>query len=78
MAQQLRALIALAEDLGSVPNTYMVVRDCLELEFQGSNAIFWTPWALSHVYICIYIHIHTYTHTYTHIHSLLYMKLCEL
>ena len=35
MAQQLRALTVIAEDLGLVPNTHMVAHNCLWLKFQG-------------------------------------------
>lgn len=31
MAEQLRIVAALAEELGSVPNTHMVAHNCLEL-----------------------------------------------
>ena len=34
MAWQLGARVALAEDQGSVLNTYMVAQNCLELQFQ--------------------------------------------
>ena len=36
MAQQLRALAALAEDLGSVPSTHTVVHNHLKLHFWGN------------------------------------------
>jgi hypothetical protein len=41
MAQQLRALPALAEDLGSIPATHRAAHNCLQLQFQGTNTPFW-------------------------------------
>ena len=35
MAQQLRALAALPEDLGSIPSTNVAVCTCLYLQFPG-------------------------------------------
>lgn len=46
MAQLLGALSGLEEDLGSVPSIPMVTHNCLQLQFQGSNALFWPPWEL--------------------------------
>jgi hypothetical protein len=39
MAQQLRALAALAENLGLIASTHMVPHTCQWLQFQG----FWHP-----------------------------------
>lgn len=33
MAQQLRAVSALPEDLGLIPSTYIVAHNCLQLQF---------------------------------------------
>jgi hypothetical protein len=44
MPQKLRALAALAEDLGSVPSTHMAVHIYLKLQFQGiqsSSGLHW-------------------------------------
>jgi len=35
LAQQLRALAALPEDLGSIPNNHIAAHNCLQLQFQG-------------------------------------------
>lgn len=40
MAQPLRALVTLAELLGSVPSPHMVACDHLYLQFQGSDTLF--------------------------------------
>lgn len=40
MAQQVGALAVLADDASSVPSIHM------ELQSQGSNALFWPTWAL--------------------------------
>ena len=45
MAQQLKALVALAEDLGLVPSTYMIVHVIHKLEFWKSGALFRIPQA---------------------------------
>jgi hypothetical protein len=37
MAQRLRALAALPEDLGSIPNTHMAAHNSLELLFQETQ-----------------------------------------
>ena len=39
MAQQLRALVALAEDLGLVPSTHLVVNNTCESSSGGSDAL---------------------------------------
>lgn len=39
MAQQLTALVALAEDLDSIPSTHAVAHNPLSLQFPGSNAL---------------------------------------
>jgi hypothetical protein len=45
MAQCLRALAALPEDLGSIPSTHMAAHNCLQLQSWESNAFFWPPGA---------------------------------
>jgi hypothetical protein len=37
MAQQLSALSALPKDVCSIPSTYVVAHDCLQLQFQGTQ-----------------------------------------
>lgn len=39
MAQQLRALVALPEDQGSIPSTYVTAHNCLRLQFQTSSGL---------------------------------------
>jgi hypothetical protein len=39
MAQQARALAALLEDPGSVPNTHMVAHSNLQFHFQGIQCL---------------------------------------
>jgi hypothetical protein len=48
MTQELRNLAVLPEDSGSIPSTHIVAHSLLELQSQGSNALFWTLWALHH------------------------------
>lgn len=45
MAQSLRALAALPEDLGSIPTTYTVAYNS-NSSLEGSKAFFWTMSAL--------------------------------
>ena len=46
MAQRLRALVALPEDMGSISSTYMVTQNHLELQIKISGALFWPPQVL--------------------------------
>ena len=39
MAQRLRALVALPEDMGSISSTYMVTQNHLELQIKISGAL---------------------------------------
>jgi len=47
MAQQLRALTALPEDLGLIPSTNMPVHNChnCNSSSRGSATLFWLLWA---------------------------------
>lgn len=56
--QRLRALTVLGEDMGSVPNTYIVPKN-QTLAPQDSYALFWPPQAL-HPFAA-------FTHTNTHV-----------
>lgn len=72
MPQGLRALVTLAVELGSVPNTYIASHNTLLLQFQRTKAFFWPLWAclLASLGFCILIvHIKSYrkmkcTHIY--------------
>ena len=44
MAQRLRALVTLSEDLGSIPSNHMVLYNCLWLQFQ----VIWLPYTNAH------------------------------
>ena len=46
MAQWLRAMAALAKELGLIPSMPMVAHNHLQLQSQGSSALFWPSWAL--------------------------------
>jgi hypothetical protein len=43
MAQWLRALAALPEDLGWIPSTHMVATTICSSSSRGSDALFWPP-----------------------------------
>jgi hypothetical protein len=62
MTQQLRALAALPEDLGSIPST--PIRQLCNSSSRGSDAFLWSLWALhthgAHVW-CAHVYIDTYT-----------------
>jgi hypothetical protein len=54
MAQWFRALVALAEDLDSIPSTHMIV---LNSSYKGSSTTFPPPGAPgTHLTCCPYIH----------------------
>ena len=50
MAQWLRALAALREDLGSIPSTHKAAHSCP----RRLATFFWPPWAL---HACVYGHV---------------------
>lgn len=50
VAQKLRAQATFAEDLGSVPRSYMVAHNCLQ-----SDVIFWLPQTPGIHVVCIHI-----------------------
>jgi hypothetical protein len=54
MAERLRALAALGEELDSIPSTHMASHDC-NSSFRGYDTLFCLPWALhtrgTHIYI---------------------------
>lgn len=41
--QWIRTLALLPEYLCTIPSTHMVVHNCLQLYFRGSNTLFWCP-----------------------------------
>lgn len=60
MSLQLRASIALQENLNSVPSTYSgwLTTDCM-FNCKGSSILFWSPQLPTHIrHVCI----HTYTY----------------
>lgn len=48
MAQWLRALAALTQDLNSVPSIHMAIHSDLLLQLQGTDTLFRSPWAHSY------------------------------
>ena len=62
MPQKLRALAALAEDLGWIPSTQVVAHNCMELQFHGMSCILWTSvWTCTDkMHIQILVHTHAY------------------
>jgi hypothetical protein len=64
MAQQLGALAAFPEDLGSIPSTHMAAHNC-NSSSRGFDALFWPMKALR----ASDARTHTYTHTHTHTHT---------
>jgi hypothetical protein len=40
---QLGALAALAGDMGFIPSTHMTAHNYLQIQFLGSNTLFWPP-----------------------------------
>jgi len=46
MAQWLRALAGLTENLESIPTTHMAAYNPLYLQFQGEIRLFWPFWVL--------------------------------
>ena len=61
MAAQLRALAALPEDLGLIPNTHMAAHNYYNSSFRGCAAFFWPP--LEPAYTCEYTYSDMNTHT---------------
>lgn len=45
MAQQLRELAKLLEDLSSIPRIHMAAHNHLQLKSRRADALFWTLWA---------------------------------
>lgn len=45
MAQWLKALVTLPEDLGSISSTQIVTYNC-NFSLRGSNTLFWLLWSL--------------------------------
>lgn len=62
MAQRLKVLAVLGEDADSVPGTYIVFHNGLQLQFQGKNAFSGLP--LAHIWCT-----KTCSHN-THIHKI--------
>lgn len=60
MAQRLIALAVLGEDPDSVPSTYMVFHNGLQLQFQGINAFSGPP--LAHIWCTQTSSHNTHTH----------------
>jgi hypothetical protein len=66
MAQQLKALVSMAEDPRSVPSTNVGVAHNLRLlRLRGSDAAFWTLQGLCH-----HMHKHDFIHTQTHVNKI--------
>lgn len=60
MAQQFRALDALAEDLSSDPNTYVRwLTNTDNSSLKGSSPLFWPFWVPAHTYVYILTQTHT-------------------
>lgn len=53
MDQQLRAFVARAEDLGSIPNTHMLAKNYFYLQFPGIQCLLLTPNTQVHIYTCM-------------------------
>lgn len=51
MVQQLRTLVAFAENVHSVPRTHMVVHNHPQFQFQGTGQFLLTPVGTKHTHI---------------------------
>lgn len=60
MAQELRALVNLEQDPGSIPNTYTVDYNLLRLQF--SDTLFCPSWALYSLKAKAYMQANMHTH----------------
>jgi hypothetical protein len=72
MAQQVRTLLALVEDPGTVANTYTAVQSYVSLKFQEYKVLFLPPQVPGYQVHMWYTVIHadnTQTHTHTHTHT---------